>query len=131
MLHNYIIIAWRNILKNKATSLINIFGLSVAIAFTLLIGAYVWSEVRVNRHLKNVNDQYIILNKFIDPNFSNEIGTVAELPRTLKSNYPNLIVNYYRADLISSYVSKNGRHFREELQIGDSTLLKMFGFKHL
>lgn len=131
MLHNYIIIAWRNILKNKVFSLINIWGLSVGIAFTLLIGAYVWSEVQVNRHLKNAGSQYIILNKFIDPNFSNEIGTIAELPRFLKNNYPNLIANYYRADLITSYVTKNNKRFREDLQIGDSTFLKMYDFKRL
>ncbi|WP_214071700.1 ABC transporter permease [Mucilaginibacter sp. dw_454] len=131
MLHNYFIIAWRNILKNKAFSLINIFGLSIGIAFTLLIGAYVWSELQVNRQLKNVDNQYIIMNKFIDPNFSNDVGTVAELPKALKDNYPNLIANYYRADLITSYVAKNDKHFREDLQIGDSTLLKVYGFKHI
>lgn len=131
MLHNYFTIAWRNILKNKVFSLINIIGLSVGIAFTLLIGAYVWSELQVNNGLKNKEDQYIILNKFIDPNFSNEFGSVAELPNTLKNNYPNLVANYYREDLITSYVSKNEKRFREDLQIGDSTLLKMYGFKVL
>ncbi|MCC8423788.1 ABC transporter permease [Mucilaginibacter sp. UR6-11] len=131
MLQNYFTIAWRNIRKNKVFSLINIFGLSVGIAFSLLIGAYAWSELQVNRQLKNVDNQYIILNKFIDPNFSNEIGTVAELPKTLQDNYPNLIANYHRFDEITSLVSKNDKHFREELQIGDSTLLKMYGFKVL
>ncbi len=131
MIKNYITIAWRNIIKNKAFSLINILGLSVGIAFTLLIGAYIWGELQVNRQLKNSNNQYIILSKFIDPNFSNELGTIAELPIALKKNYPELIANYYREDLITSYVSKNEKHFREDLQIGDNNLLKMYGFKVL
>lgn len=131
MLHNYFIIAWRNILKNKVFSLINIMGLSVGIAFTLLIAAYVWGEFQVNRQLKNADNQYIICNKFLDPNFSNPLGSVAELPKTLKDNYANLIANYYHNDLITSYVSKNDKRFREDLQIGDSTLLKIYGFKVL
>lgn len=131
MLHNYFIIAWRNILKNKAFSLINIFGLSIGVAFTLLIGAYVWSELQVNRQLKNADNQYIILSKWKDPNLGNEICSIAELPKALKDNYPNLVANYYHDDLITSYVSKGSRRFREELQIGDSTLLKDYGFKLL
>jgi putative ABC transport system permease protein len=131
MLHNYFIIAWRNILKNKVFSAINIFGLSIGIAFTLLIGSYVWSELQVNRQLKNVGNQYIILSKWKDPNLGNEIGIIAELPKALKDNYPNLVANYYHADGITTNVSKNNKHFREFLQLGDSTLLKTYGFKLL
>ncbi|HMR85619.1 MAG TPA: hypothetical protein PKE30_20895, partial [Niabella sp.] len=63
MFKNYFKIAWRNISKNKFHAFINIMGLSTGIAFTLLIAAYVWSELQVNRDLKNVNRQYIIQTK--------------------------------------------------------------------
>ncbi|MFD2874018.1 ABC transporter permease [Mucilaginibacter ximonensis] len=131
MLHNYITIAWRNILKNKTFSLINIFGLSVGISFTLLIGAYVWSEVRYNHQLKNADNQYIILSRWKDPNLGSEIGVLAEIPKALKDNCPNLVANYYHADGITTVVSKNDKHFRENLQLGDSTLLSTYGFKLL
>jgi ABC-type antimicrobial peptide transport system permease subunit len=131
MLQNYFTIAWRNIRKNKVFSLINIFGLSVGIAFALLIGAYVWGELQVNHELKNADNQYIILSKWSDPNLGNEIGIIAELPKALKDNYPNLIANYYHADGITTNVSKGNKHFRENLQLGDSTLLKTYGFKLL
>ena len=36
MLQNYFTIAWRSLWKNKVFSLINIFGLSIGIPFTLL-----------------------------------------------------------------------------------------------
>ena len=131
MLKNYLKIAWRNLWKNKAFSIINIFGLSIGIAFSLLIGAYVWGELQVNRHLKDADNQYILQSKWKDPNMGFEIGSDAELPKALKESYPGLVTNYYRFDGITTDVSKGDKHFRETVQIGDSTLLNMYGFKLL
>ena len=131
MLKNYFKIAWRNLWKNKVFSIINIFGLSVGISFTLLIGAYVWGELQVNRQLKNADNQYIILSKWKDPNMGFEIGSTAQMPQTLKDNYPGLVANYYLFDGVTTNVSKGDMHFRESLQLGDSTLLNMYGFKLL
>jgi len=131
MLKSYIKIAWRSLYKNKVFSLINIFGLSVGIAFAMLIGAYVWTELQVNRQLKDADNQYIILSKWKDPNMGNEIGCIAQLPSALRAAYPNLVANYYHFDGITSNVSKGDMHFRESMQLGDSTLLTMYGFKLL
>ena len=68
MLQNYFKIAWRNLWKNKFFSFVNIFGLAVGIAFTLLIGAYVWGELQVNHQLNDADNQYVILSKWKDPN---------------------------------------------------------------
>src|SRR5690348_9658812 len=106
MLQNYFIMAWRSLLKNKGFSIINIFGLSVGIAFTLLIGAYVWGELQVNHQLKNANNQYILQSRWKDPNLGFEMGTIAELPKALKENYPSLVANYYHLDAVTSNVSK-------------------------
>lgn len=129
MLKNYFKIAWRNIIKGRFHSLVNIIGLSVGIAFTLLIAAYVYGELQVNRQLKDADNQYIVLSKWKDPNMGYPLTTLAEFPRALKRDYPNLVANYYRWDGVSSTVSKGDKHFREVLQIGDSTMLKMYGFK--
>lgn len=131
MLKNYFKIAWRNIVKGRFYSLVNIIGLSAGIAFTLLIGAYIYGELQVNRHLKYAGNQYIVLSKWKDPNMGYALTTTAELPRELKRAYPNLVANYYRWDGVSSTVSKGDKHFREALQIGDSTMLNMYGFKLL
>src|ERR1700712_5112933 len=128
MLKNYFIIAWRSLWKNKIFSLINVFGLSVAIAFTLLVGAYVWGELKVNKDLKNADNQYIIQSKWKDPNMGPDLTTIAQLPKTLKEVYPGLVANYYHWDGVGSIVSSGDKHFREGIQIGDSTLLSMYGF---
>jgi putative ABC transport system permease protein len=128
MLQNYFTMAWRSLLKNKGFSIINILGLSVGIAFTLLMGAYVWGELQVNRQLKNADNQYIIQSKWKDPNLGFELGTIAELPKALKTLYPTLVSNCYHLDAVTSNVSKGDKHFRESIVIGDSTLLSMYGF---
>ena len=131
MLKNYIKIAWRNLWKHKIFSLINILGLSAGIAFTLLISAYIREGLRVNHGLKNADNQYIILSKWKDPNIGNEAGSVPDLTKALKINYPSLVANYYNAAVAITNVSRGNKHFREGLLVGDSTLLHMYGFKLL
>ena len=66
MLKNYFKIAWRNIIRRRVHSLVNIGGLAIGIAFSFLIGAYVHDALQVNRTLKNENNQYIILSRWGD-----------------------------------------------------------------
>ncbi|TSJ40424.1 FtsX-like permease family protein [Mucilaginibacter corticis] len=131
MLHNYFTIAWRNILKHKLFSLVNIFGLSVGIAFTLLIAIYVWQERSINSELKNAGNQYIIQSKWKTDGLGYELCTLAALPQALKKEYPQLVANYYHWDGVSWNISKGDKHFRENLQIGDGSFIKMYGFKLL
>ena len=42
MIRNYLKIAWRNLVKNRASSIINIGGLAVGMTAVLLIGLWVW-----------------------------------------------------------------------------------------
>lgn len=127
MFKNYFKIAWRNIIKSRFYSMVNIIGLSIGIAFTMLIAAYVWSELQVNTNLKNSDRQYIIQSNWKDPNEGYFLATLGPLAKVLKENYPSLVANYYRYDGVSSNVSKGDKSFREDLQIGDSTLLNMYG----
>ena len=131
MIKNYIKIAWRNIIKSPFYSIVNISGLSAGIAFTILIAAYVWKELQVNKELKNADNQYIIQSKWKDPNQGYELATLGPLAKALKENYPNLVANYYRYDGITSNVSKGDKSFREGLQVCDSTMLSMYGFNLL
>jgi putative ABC transport system permease protein len=128
MLMNYYKTAVRNIARSKFHAVINIVGLSTGIAFTLLIAAYCWSEKQVNHQLKNADRQYFLKSVWKDPNMGNDFTTMGQLARALKENYPGLVVNYYRWDGITSAVSHGDTHFREGIQLGDSTLLTMFGF---
>lgn len=131
MIKNYIKIAWRNITKNRFYSLVNIIGLSTGIAFTLLIGAYVFSELQVNTKLKNADRQYIIQSKWKNANEGYDFNSPGALAKSLRENYPDLVANYYRWDAITSIVSRGNNIFREDISICDSTMLNMYGFSLL
>lgn len=53
MLKNNFKIAWRNLLKSKAYSAINIIGLSIGMAVALLIGLWIWDELSFDRYHQN------------------------------------------------------------------------------
>ncbi len=131
MIKNYFKIAWRNIKRHRFFSIVNIIGLFTGILFTLLIGAYIWGELQVNKKLNIHERQYILTTISTDPNVGFELATFGPLAKRLKEDYPHLVANYYRYDGITSVVSKADKNFREGLQIGDSNMLKMYGFEAL
>lgn len=55
MLKNYFIIAWRNLVKNKVHSFINIAGLSVGMAVAVLISLWIYDELSFNKNFDNYN----------------------------------------------------------------------------
>ncbi len=128
MILNYLKIAWRNLAKRKFYSAVTILGLSVGMAFTLLVTQYIWSEVRVNTALKHQDHQYMVRSEWKKKEMGLEQTSIAPLGEALKTSYPELVSNYYRFDAVTTVVSKGDNHFREDIQIGDSTILGMYGF---
>ena len=131
MLSNYIKLAYRSIRKNGFYSALNILGLGAGILFALLIGAHTWGELQVNQQLRQRERQYFLTSIWKNPDIGMEITCAGPLGKRLKEVYPHLVANYYRWDGITSVVSKGDKIFRDGIQIGDSTLLNMFGFELL
>lgn len=131
MIRNYFKIAWRNLLKHRFYSGINILGLFSGFTFALLIAAYVWSQWQVNRNLQNSSQQVILMSEWKDVNMGIDFTTTGPLAKRLKEDYPSLVKNYYRWDGITSIISNGDHSFREDIIIGDSTLYNMYGFKFL
>src|SRR5688572_5855565 len=53
MFKSYLRIAWRNLLKSKVFSFINIAGLATGMAVALVIGLWIWDEVSFNSQFPN------------------------------------------------------------------------------
>ncbi len=53
MLKNYFKIAWRNLLKSKVYSAINILGLSIGMAVALIIALWIWDELSYDHYHTN------------------------------------------------------------------------------
>lgn len=128
MLRNYFKIAWRNLLKNRFHAFINIVGLSTGILFTMIIGAYVWSELQVNKNLQHADRHYLITTKWKEAGMGYELATFGPLAKALKESHPDLVAGYYRFDGVTSNVSRKAIAFRENIAIGDSSILSMYGF---
>ena len=63
MLRNYLKIAWRNLLKDRSFTLINILGLSVGLACTLLIGLWVADELSMEKYNPNDARLYQVMSR--------------------------------------------------------------------
>jgi len=66
MIRNYIKIAYRNLLKHKGISFINIFGLAVGMACCLLIMLFVRDELSYDRFHKDANRIHRVVKDFVN-----------------------------------------------------------------
>jgi putative ABC transport system permease protein len=81
MLQNFLLIALRNLQRNITYSFINIFGLSIGIACSMLILLWIADEFQYDRfHEKRDNLYKVMMNR----TFSGRIGTQVALPYPLK-----------------------------------------------
>ena len=98
MFRNYIKIAWRNLLKNKVYSFINISGLAIGMAATMLIGLWIYDELNYNSYFEN---NATIAQVFQHESANNIIDTGPAIPRPLefairegyKDNFKHIIMS--------------------------------------
>jgi len=130
MLKNYLKIAWRNLMKNKLYSIINITGLSVGVACSLLIFLYVsnelsYDEFHENRIFRATRDLRIGDNEASFP------FTPAPLAAVLNNEIPE-VNQAVRIRTVGSYLVKrtgSDESFKEEgLMFADSGFFKVFSF---
>lgn len=58
MIKNCITIAWRNLFRNKVTSAINIFGLTIGLTCFTLIALYIQFEMSYDRNHEKADQIY-------------------------------------------------------------------------
>ena len=66
MFKNYLKIAWRNLIKSKFYSIINILGLAAGMAVAMLIAFWIWDEVTYDRYHTNHERLAQVMTTFID-----------------------------------------------------------------
>ena len=127
MFKNYFKIAIRHLTAHKLFSLINILCLAIGITFSIITGTYILNQGAVNSNLKNLENQYIIKSKWKTKDMGLDITTLGPLAKTLKTEYPNLVADYYRYNPVTNVVSAGDKHFKENIAIGDTTFVSMYG----
>lgn len=101
MLRNYLITAFRSLLRNKLTSIINVAGLALSITSALMIYLFVRDELGFDLQNKNIDRTYRVTRNFLDnkgvsrlhlasvappigPLLKNDFGEIQIMARTLQ-----------------------------------------------
>jgi putative ABC transport system permease protein len=78
--------------------------------------------------LRNAGNQYLIKSKWKVKNMGLDITTIGPLAKAMKEDYPDLVANYYRYNPVTNVVSAGENYFKEDISIGDTTFISMYGF---
>ncbi|MDE3182366.1 MAG: ABC transporter permease [Bacteroidota bacterium] len=91
MIKNYFKIAFRNLWRNKAFSVINIFGLAIGIATCLIITLFVKNELSYDRYNKKAGQIVrVVFRANIDGQKINEANVMPPVAKTLLADYPEV-----------------------------------------
>jgi len=119
MIKNYFKTAWRNLLKNKAHSLINIVGLSVGMAVAMSIGLWIWDELSYDKDNPNYKQ---IAQIFQNNSLNGEKGTWTSMPLPLGAELRKLYGSDFKYVVMSSWTES---HF---LTTGDKKVTREGNF---
>ena len=134
MWRNYLLVAFRNLSRNRAFSVINILGLAIGLTTCLLIMVYVLDETSYDRQFKEVNSLYRIAQGTGSDGWAAmpaplawalkaDMPEVQEVTRLLKMpGMDNLVVSYQQQ-------GQPERHFLESnAYYVDSTFLHVLSY---
>jgi len=129
MLTNYIKIAWRNLVRNKAFSAINIVGLALGLATCLLISLYVFNELSYDRYSEKADRIVrVVFRGIMDGGQINEANVMPPVAQTLKADYPEVEEATRLQSVGYPAISIGDRTFRDErLAFADSNFFQVFG----
>lgn len=132
MIKNYFKIAFRNIRRNSTYSILNISGMAVGMACSILILLWVQNEWSFDRHFKNADNLYRVLEKFIsiDGHLYQEATTPSPLAAALKEQYPEIIRSSRYTDFPLSMQNGDDYIF-ERVAFADDDFLKMFDIEFI
>ena len=138
MFRNYLKIGWRNLMKNKAFSFINIFGLSVGLVCCMLITFYIINELSYDKFHKNINQLYQVTTTFVkEKDERSSPNTPSPLAAAMKQEFPEIqetarMMGLFAEDkTLLQYFEPNGnaRSFYETKgYLADSTFFRMFTY---
>ena len=132
MIKNYFKIALRNIKRYATHSILNISGMAIGMACAILILLWVYDEWSYDRHFKNADNLYRIIEKQNLQGGKTEQLAIAPSPliQTLKQEYPEIIRS---SRLIHCPLAlKKGDNFIEQIVVAvDKDFLKMFDIEFI
>lgn len=130
MIRNYLKIAWRNMLRYKFISFINLFGLTIGLACCLLIGAYIFRELSYDRYHKNADNIYRLTRTFYtqEGNVSLRLSTVAPpFGHYMPGEFPEIVKMTRMLNAGNSPLMVGEKRFNESgIYLADEFLFDVF-----
>jgi len=112
MIKNYLKVAWRNLFRNKFFSAINILGLALGMACSLLILLWVQNEAGMDAFHKNNPYLFTVYEKqYYDHKVVGQYNTPGVLPAELKKQIPEI-----------EYATGFGFNNKNTFKVGDKIL---------
>ncbi len=108
---SYLKIAFRNLVKNRASSFINVGGLAVGMTVAMLIGLWIWDELSFNKYHKNYDR---IAQAMQHQNFNGDIQTGKAIPFPLATELRNSYSNDFKYVVMSSWTNLHILSFGEK-----------------
>jgi putative ABC transport system permease protein len=128
MLQNYFKIAWRNLNKNRAFSLINILGLTIGITVCMMIYIFIMHEFSVDGFHSNKKNIYRVMRSF-DPTKTPTPYLSPSYGPTLLNDYPHDFSKSVRVMPVSLLITVGDKSFREKnVYATDRDFFEMFSF---
>ncbi len=133
MLKNYLTIAFRNFWKNKGFTFINIFGLAIGIACSLLIYLFVIDEISYDKFHKDSGNIYRVVKDFVMDDGSKlpDATSPAALSPAMQREIPGVaVVTRVRPNWGTTYLVRIGDKIIQEEKIYrvDSSFFDVFTF---
>ncbi len=131
MLRSYITTAYRNLIKNKFYSSINIFGLALGIACCVLIFAYIGYELSYDGYHKNVDSIYRIVSKRTVSGQTSELArSPAPVGPTMVEELPEVINAVRFSPTVKRVFAYQDKTFFEEgVLYVDQSVFDVFSFE--
>jgi putative ABC transport system permease protein len=112
MIKNFFTVAWRNLLKDKTSSCINIGGLAVGMAVAMLIGLWIYDELSFNKTFKNYDHIALVMQHATsNGNIYSDVAIPYPLGNELKTSYGSqfkyVVMSSWKGDHILSTGEKN------------------------
>ena len=126
----YLRTALRTMMKEKSYSLINIAGLSTAIACAVVLGLYLHHQLGYDRHHANVDRAYRVVNQFgINGDVDLAAVTSTQLAPLLQEQYPEVeLAGRFQSLPSPRYLlrdASNQGYYWENLFSADNAVLKI------
>lgn len=131
MFSNYLKIAWRSLLKNKSSSIINLVGLSAGLTCCLMMVLYIQHELSFDQfHTKGDRIARVIMQyRFNESELTSGNFTSTKVLPSFRKNFPE-VLDGVRLSPLQRLVKYNDITFDEEgFLYSDSSFFQLFDFK--